>query len=59
MDQIEEVTAELQQVKGEQTIIIKLKEGFKETKVILTNQVRHFLLFFTNFRLYPSRMKFH
>uniref|UniRef100_A0AC34F000 G protein-coupled receptor kinase n=1 Tax=Panagrolaimus sp. ES5 TaxID=591445 RepID=A0AC34F000_9BILA len=38
MDQIEEVAAELQQVKGEQTITIKLKEGFKETKVILTNQ---------------------
>uniref|UniRef100_A0AC35FTI9 G protein-coupled receptor kinase n=1 Tax=Panagrolaimus sp. PS1159 TaxID=55785 RepID=A0AC35FTI9_9BILA len=38
MDQIEEVAAELQQVKGEQTIVIKLKEGFKETKVILTNQ---------------------
>ena len=40
MDQIEEVQAELQPVKGEQTIVIKLKEGFKETKVILTNQVR-------------------
>ncbi|KAE9553206.1 hypothetical protein FO519_003602 [Halicephalobus sp. NKZ332] len=38
MDQIEDVLAELQQVKGEQTIVIKLKEGFKETKVILTNQ---------------------
>uniref|UniRef100_A0A7E4W002 G protein-coupled receptor kinase n=1 Tax=Panagrellus redivivus TaxID=6233 RepID=A0A7E4W002_PANRE len=38
MDQIEEVSAELQQVKNEQTIVIKLKDGFKETKVILTNQ---------------------
>ena len=45
MDQIEEVQAELQQVKGEQTIVIKLKEGFKETKVILTNQV--YMAFFT------------
>lgn len=40
MDQIEEVSAELQQVKGETAIVVKLKEGLKETKVILTNQVR-------------------
>uniref|UniRef100_A0A183C449 G protein-coupled receptor kinase n=1 Tax=Globodera pallida TaxID=36090 RepID=A0A183C449_GLOPA len=39
MDQIEEVTSELQQVKGETAIVVKLKEGLKETKVILTNQV--------------------
>uniref|UniRef100_A0A0K0FEB8 G protein-coupled receptor kinase n=1 Tax=Strongyloides venezuelensis TaxID=75913 RepID=A0A0K0FEB8_STRVS len=38
MDQIEELVPELQTVKGENCIIIKLKEGFKETKVILTNQ---------------------
>lgn len=39
MDQIEEVSAELQSVKGENAIVVKLKEGFKETRVILTNQV--------------------
>lgn len=39
MDQIEEVAPELQSVKGEQAIVIKLKEGFKETKIILSNQV--------------------
>lgn len=39
MDQIEDVYAELQTVKGESAIIIKLKEGLKESKVILTNQV--------------------
>uniref|UniRef100_A0A914HCJ0 G protein-coupled receptor kinase n=1 Tax=Globodera rostochiensis TaxID=31243 RepID=A0A914HCJ0_GLORO len=38
MDQIEEVSSELQQVKGETAIVVKLKEGLKETKVILTNQ---------------------
>ncbi|KHN79022.1 G protein-coupled receptor kinase 2 [Toxocara canis] len=38
MDQIEDVTSELQSVKGENSIVIKLKEGLKETKVILTNQ---------------------
>uniref|UniRef100_A0A914E6T5 G protein-coupled receptor kinase n=1 Tax=Acrobeloides nanus TaxID=290746 RepID=A0A914E6T5_9BILA len=38
MDQIEEVSPELQSVKGEQAIVIKLKEGFKETRVILSNQ---------------------
>lgn len=40
MDQIEEVSADLQSVKGENCIIVKLKDGFKETKIILTNQVR-------------------
>lgn len=39
MDQIEEVSSDLQAVKGENCIVVKLKEGFKETKVILTNQV--------------------
>ncbi|VDK51223.1 unnamed protein product [Anisakis simplex] len=38
MDQIEDVISELQVVKGENSIVIKLKEGLKETKVILTNQ---------------------
>uniref|UniRef100_A0A914RZV9 PH domain-containing protein n=1 Tax=Parascaris equorum TaxID=6256 RepID=A0A914RZV9_PAREQ len=38
MDQIEDVASELQSVKGENSILIKLKEGLKETKVILTNQ---------------------
>ena len=39
MDQIDEVMEELQTVKGETVIVIKLKEGFKETKVILSNKV--------------------
>lgn len=39
MDQIEEVSPDLQSVKGENAIIIRLKDGFKETKIILTNQV--------------------
>lgn len=43
MDQIEEVAAELQQVKGESAITVRLKDGFKESKVIITNQVRHFI----------------
>ncbi|KAI6171325.1 G protein-coupled receptor kinase [Aphelenchoides bicaudatus] len=38
MDQIEEVSPDLQSVKGENAIIVRLKEGFKETKIILTNQ---------------------
>lgn len=38
MDQIEEVFAELLTVKTESAIGIKLKEGFKETRLILTNQ---------------------
>uniref|UniRef100_A0A915I086 G protein-coupled receptor kinase n=1 Tax=Romanomermis culicivorax TaxID=13658 RepID=A0A915I086_ROMCU len=38
MDQIEDVSSELQMCKGENSIIIKLKEGLKESKVILTNQ---------------------
>ena len=38
MDQIDEVTSELQQVKGESAIVVKLKEGLKENRVILTNQ---------------------
>uniref|UniRef100_A0AC35TPN5 G protein-coupled receptor kinase n=1 Tax=Rhabditophanes sp. KR3021 TaxID=114890 RepID=A0AC35TPN5_9BILA len=38
MDQIEELVTSLQTIKGESCIVIKLKEGFKETKVILTNQ---------------------
>ncbi|MFH4974706.1 hypothetical protein AB6A40_001415 [Gnathostoma spinigerum] len=38
MDQVEDVASELQSVKGENSIVIKLKEGFKESKVILTNQ---------------------
>lgn len=39
MDQIEEVSPDLQSVKGENAIIVRLKDGFKETKIILTNQV--------------------
>lgn len=42
MDQIEDVLAEMQTVKGENAIIVKLKEGLKESKVILTNQVCEF-----------------
>ncbi|VDN51323.1 unnamed protein product [Dracunculus medinensis] len=38
MDQIEDVATELHSVKGENSIVLKLKEGLKETKVILTNQ---------------------
>ena len=38
MDQIDEVTSDLQQVKGESAIVVKLKEGLKENRVILTNQ---------------------
>lgn len=38
MDQIDEVIAELQQIKGENAIIIRLKDGFKESKMIITNQ---------------------
>jgi hypothetical protein len=38
MDQIDEVTSELQQIKGESAIVVKLKEGLKENRVILTNQ---------------------
>uniref|UniRef100_A0A915Q803 G protein-coupled receptor kinase n=1 Tax=Setaria digitata TaxID=48799 RepID=A0A915Q803_9BILA len=38
MDQIEDVVADLRSVKGEHSIIVKLKEGFKEGKLILTNQ---------------------
>lgn len=41
MDQIEEVSPDLQSVKGENSIIVRLKEGFKETKIILTNQVTY------------------
>lgn len=40
MDQIDEVFAELQSLKGENAIAIKLKEGFKENRLILTNQVQ-------------------
>lgn len=39
MDQIEDVGPELSPFKGETTIVIKLKEGFKETKLVLTNHV--------------------
>lgn len=39
MDQIEDVSAELQTVKGENAIVVKLKDGLKESKLILTNQV--------------------
>lgn len=38
MDQIEDVAIDLHNVKGEHSIIVKLKEGFKETKLIFTNQ---------------------
>lgn len=41
MDQIDEVSAELQSVKGESAIAIKLKEGFKENRIILTNHVSY------------------
>lgn len=36
MDQIDDVAAELQPIKGEQCIQVKLKDGLKETKLILT-----------------------
>lgn len=57
MDQIEEVFAELLTVKTESAIGIKLKEGFKETRLILTNQVNFIeknILFYYFF----YRMKF-
>ncbi|KAM3715889.1 G protein-coupled receptor kinase [Dirofilaria immitis] len=38
MDQIEDVASDLQNVKGEHSIVVKLREGFKEAKLILTNQ---------------------
>ena len=44
MDQIDEVIAELQQIKGENAIIIRLKDGFKESKMIITNQVNTHLM---------------
>ncbi|KAK0421219.1 hypothetical protein QR680_015121 [Steinernema hermaphroditum] len=37
MDQIDDVHSDLQTVKGENAIVIKLKDGLKEAKVILTN----------------------
>ncbi|VDK72924.1 unnamed protein product [Onchocerca ochengi] len=37
MDQIEDVAADLQNVKGENSVVVKLREGFKEGKLILTN----------------------
>src|SRR4051794_27800744 len=40
MDQIDEVAADLQSIKGENTIVVKLKEGqIKETRLLLTTQV--------------------
>lgn len=39
MDQVEDIQQELQSTKGENCIVIKLKEGLKETRVILTNKV--------------------
>lgn len=39
MDQIEDVGSDLQTNKGENCIVIKLKEGLKESKIILTTQV--------------------
>lgn len=50
MDQIEEVASELQSVKGENAIIVKLKEGLKEARVILINQVTLTEFFFTQIR---------
>ncbi|KAF8359609.1 grk-2, partial [Pristionchus pacificus] len=38
MDQVEDIQQELQSTKGENCIVIKLKEGLKETRVILTNK---------------------
>ncbi|CCD63981.1 G protein-coupled receptor kinase 2 [Caenorhabditis elegans] len=37
MDQIEDVCAEMQTIKGETAIIVKLRDGFKEPKICLTN----------------------
>ncbi|KAM3715888.1 G protein-coupled receptor kinase [Dirofilaria immitis] len=34
----EDVASDLQNVKGEHSIVVKLREGFKEAKLILTNQ---------------------
>lgn len=39
MDQIEDVCAEMQTIKGETAIIVKLRDGFKEPKICLTNSV--------------------
>lgn len=41
MDQVEEVSPELVQVKNEQCIIIRMRDG----KIVLTNPVSDFLLF--------------
>ncbi|KAJ1367795.1 G protein-coupled receptor kinase 2 [Parelaphostrongylus tenuis] len=37
MDQIEDVFADLQTVKGENAIVVKLRDGFKEPRISLTN----------------------
>ncbi|ETN85897.1 kinase domain protein [Necator americanus] len=37
MDQIEDVCADLQTVKGENAIVVKLRDGFKEPRISLTN----------------------
>ena len=39
MDQIEDVCADLQTVKGENAIVVKLRDGFKEPRISLTNTV--------------------
>lgn len=39
MDQIEDVCADLQTVKGENAIVVKLRDGFKEPRISLTNSV--------------------
>lgn len=39
MDQIEDVCADLQPVKNENAIVVKLKDGLKEQRISLTNTV--------------------
>ena len=41
MDQIDDVNNEMITVKGESCIVVKLKEGLKESKLILTNHVSY------------------
>lgn len=48
MDQIEDVCAELQTTKGENAIVVKLRDGFKEPKICLTNSVNFDFNTFSN-----------
>ncbi len=54
MDQVDDVANDLQMIKGENCIVVRLKDGHKESKVILTNSVSVFMELIT-----LSRMTFH